>query len=116
MAPTDTEHRQTHFANCDRFSIFDSRTVEPPDYPGANTLDFSLSEKQEYWLRRVREFMDSRIYPAVTAVRDEFAAMGADRWQPSRKIEELKAQAKREGLWTLFLPPSTEPDSAEDLV
>jgi len=78
-------------------------------------LDFSLSEKQEHWLRRVREFMDSRIYPAVTAVRDEFAAMGANRWQPSRKIEELKAQAKREGLWNLFLPPSSEHDSAEYL-
>ena len=78
-------------------------------------MDFSLSEKQEHWLRRVREFMDSRIYPAVTAVRDEFAAMGADRWQPSRKIEELKAQAKREGLWNLFLPPSSEHDSAEYL-
>ena len=78
-------------------------------------MDFSLSEKQEHWLRRVREFMDSRIYPAVTAVRDEFATMGADRWQPSRKIEELKAQAKREGLWNLFLPPSSEHDSAEYL-
>jgi len=78
-------------------------------------LDFSLSEKQEHWLRRVREFMDSRIYPAVTAVRDECATMGANRWQPSRKIEELKAQAKREGLWNLFLPPSIEHDSADYL-
>jgi hypothetical protein len=60
-------------------------------------LDFSLSEKQEHWLRRVREFMDSRIYPAVTAVRNEFSAMGADRWHPSRKIEELKYQATEAG-------------------
>src|SRR5260370_7434279 len=59
--------------------------------------------------------MDSRIYPVVTAVRDECATMGADRWQPSRKIEELKAQAKREGLWNLFLPPSIEHDSADYL-
>ena len=76
-------------------------------------MDFSLSEKQEHWLRRVREFMDSRIYPAVTAVREEFSAMGADRWHPSRKIEELKAEAKGEGLWNLFLPPSSRHDSAE---
>jgi acyl-CoA dehydrogenase len=80
---------------------------------GANTLDFSLSEKQEHWLRRVREFMDSRIYPAAAAVRNEFAAMGADRWHPSRKIEELKAEARSEGLWNLFLPPSSGHDSAE---
>jgi acyl-CoA dehydrogenase len=78
-------------------------------------LNFSLSEKQEHWLRRVREFMDSRIYPAATAVRNEFAAMGADRWHPLRKIEELKAEAKSEGLWNLFLPPSSEHDSAEYL-
>jgi acyl-CoA dehydrogenase len=82
---------------------------------GVNTLDFSLSEKQEHWLRRVREFMDLRIYPAATAVRNEFAAMGADRWHPSRKIEELKAEAKSEGLWNLFLPPSSEHDSVEYL-
>jgi acyl-CoA dehydrogenase len=82
---------------------------------GASTLDFSLSEKQEHWLRRVREFMDSRVYPAAAAVRNEFAAMGADRWHPSRKIEELKAEAKSEGLWNLFLPPSSEHDSAEYL-
>src|SRR5882757_10979730 len=80
---------------------------------GANTLNFSLSEKQEYWLRRVREFMDSHIYPAVTAVREEFSAMGADRWHPSQKIEALKAKAKGEGLWNLFLPPSSQHDSAE---
>jgi len=28
--------------------------------------------------------------------------MGADRWHPSRKVEELKAAAKSEGLWNLF--------------
>src|SRR6266403_1505050 len=59
--------------------------------------------------------MDSRIYPAVTAVREEFSAMGADRWHPSRKVEELKAAAKSEGLWNLFLPPSREHDSTEYL-
>ncbi|HWS67340.1 MAG TPA: acyl-CoA dehydrogenase family protein [Steroidobacteraceae bacterium] len=76
-------------------------------------MNFSLSEKQEYWLRRVREFMDSHIYPAVTAVREEFSAMGADRWHPSQKIEALKAKAKGEGLWNLFLPPASQHDSAE---
>jgi acyl-CoA dehydrogenase len=76
-------------------------------------VDFSLSEKQEDWLRRVREFMGAHIYPAVSTVREEFAARGADRWHSSKKVEALKIKAKTAGLWNLFLPPSRDHDSKE---
>jgi acyl-CoA dehydrogenase len=76
-------------------------------------VDFSLSDKQEHWLKRVRAFMEANIYPVVGEVRQEFAAMGADRWHPLPRVEALKVKARQEGLWNLFLPSSIEHDTPE---
>lgn len=46
--------------------------------------------------------MDENIYP--NEKRFEAETNAGDRWQPSQLIEELKAKAKRENLWNLFLP------------
>ena len=73
-------------------------------------MDFSLSAAQQHWLKRVQDFMDAEIYPAVDAIRAEAPTEGAGRWQPSQKLEALKAKAKAQGLWNLFMPPSTEHD------
>jgi hypothetical protein len=60
-------------------------------------LDFSLSESQTHWLKRVREFMRAEVHPAMPSVETELSRMGADRWQPSATIEALKSKAKAHG-------------------
>ncbi|MCX8254163.1 Acyl-CoA dehydrogenase [Beijerinckiaceae bacterium RH AL1] len=74
-------------------------------------MDFSLSETQRHWQRRVRDFMDREVVPAVPVYDEEMRSFGADRWQNPKIIETLKAKAKAEGLWNLFLPPSPEHDT-----
>ena len=81
--------------------------------PGAGPLDFTLSDAQSRWLKRVRDFMDAEVYPAVDAVRDEHVGHADNRWQVLQTIEGLKAKAKAQGLWNLFLPPSPDHDTAD---
>src|SRR5580693_8130145 len=53
---------------------------------------------------RLLAFMDQHVYPNEQRFFDEVAA--GDRWQPTAVVEELKARARAEGLWNLFLPDS----------
>ena len=46
-------------------------------------------------------FMAEHVYPNEAAVE---AAVTANRWQPVALVEALKAKAKAQGLWNLFLP------------
>ena len=46
-------------------------------------------------------FMAEHVYPNEAAVE---AAVTATRWQPVALVEALKAKAKAQGLWNLFLP------------
>lgn len=48
--------------------------------------------------------MDAYVYPAEPVFEQQVAQ--GDRWQPTAIMEELKAKAKSEGLWNLFLPES----------
>ena len=74
-------------------------------------MDFSLSETQRHWQDRVRAFMTTRVQPAAVTYAAEMEAFGANRWQNPKIIETLKAEAKAEGLWNLFLPPNAEHDN-----
>mgnify|MGYP005658435597 FL=1 len=67
-------------------------------------MDFEYSEKTEELALRVTQFMRDYIYPNEP-VFDEQVADG-DRWSPVPVLEDLKAKAKTEGLWNLFLPES----------
>lgn len=49
--------------------------------------------------------MDAHIYPNEKRFEAEINA--GDRWQPSSLIENLKARARAEGLWNLFLPETS---------
>tara|TARA_B100001939_G_scaffold321570_1_gene311278 strand:- start:147 stop:1295 length:1149 start_codon:yes stop_codon:yes gene_type:complete len=48
--------------------------------------------------------MDENIYPNEDKIEAEISE--GDRWQPSQILEGIKAKAKSEGLWNLFLPES----------
>jgi len=63
-------------------------------------MDFGYSPKVEELRARLGAFMESRVVPEIGAWQGEVEA-GA--WPPSM-IEPLKAAAKAEGLWNLFLP------------
>ena len=76
-------------------------------------MDFTLSASQAHWLKRVRDFMDAEVCPAVGAIHAEHQAAGADRWGVLQGLETLKARAKAEGLWNLFMPPSAQHDVGE---
>jgi len=65
---------------------------------------FECSPRAEELRQRLLRFMDAHIYPNEHAVHEH--ENGPDRWQPVPLVEELKAKAKAEGLWNLFLPES----------
>jgi acyl-CoA dehydrogenase len=64
-------------------------------------MHFEFSEKTKELRRRLLAFMDEHIYPNEQRFADE---IDANRWQPTRIIEELKLKARAAGLWNLFLP------------
>ena len=65
-----------------------------------------LSDQAQDVHGRVREFMAAHVYPNESVFLDQIAE--GDRWQPIPLIEELKTQARSQGLWNLFLPDSED--------
>ncbi len=63
-------------------------------------MDFAYPPRVEDLRRRVRDFLDDHIVPRIGQWRDE---VHAGRY-PVSFMEDLKALAKSEGLWNLFLP------------
>ncbi len=71
-------------------------------------MDFTMSDRQSEWLDRVTKFMNDHVRPAVPIYKQQDAE--GERWKVIPVLEELKAKAKAEGLWNLFLPPSSHDD------
>ncbi len=66
-------------------------------------MDFALSDRAQDFRQRLLAFMDEHVYPAEPVWAEQVREAGRDPVQPAI-IEELKAAAKRRGLWNLFLP------------
>lgn len=65
-------------------------------------MNFNYSTKTQELQKNLRSFMDENVYPNEKAYIEEINS--GDRWRPLELIEDLKAKAKSEGLWNLFLP------------
>jgi len=70
---------------------------------------FEQSEKSKLWSARVRKFMDEEIYPNIPVYEEQSSKI--DRWKEIPPIfDELKAKARQQGLWNMFMPPSEHDD------
>ncbi|MCB1733308.1 MAG: acyl-CoA dehydrogenase family protein, partial [Halieaceae bacterium] len=66
-------------------------------------MDFSASAKAQDYLARVQRFMQDEIVPREMAYHRELHSLD-NRWVVLPIIEELKAKAREQGLWNMFLP------------
>ncbi|MEO6228455.1 MAG: acyl-CoA dehydrogenase family protein [Thermomonas sp.] len=71
-------------------------------------MDFLPSPRSQDFLQRVRRFMCEQIEPVEADYLHDARALNPDadwsRWQVPAQMQELKAKARAEGLWNLFLP------------
>jgi acyl-CoA dehydrogenase len=72
-------------------------------------MDFTMSDRQKEWLNRVSSFMDKHVRPAVPTYKQQDAT--GDRWKVIQVVEDLKKKARAEGLWNMFMPPSSHEDN-----
>ncbi len=68
-------------------------------------MDFAYDDRTQEWRERLLAFMAEHIFPAepVFAEQAQAVARSGDPWRRPPVIEELKAEARRRGLWNLFL-------------
>lgn len=68
-------------------------------------MEFEYSAKVKELQARVTAFMEEHIYPAEPIFEQQLNEADS-RWSVPPVMEELKAKARAEGLWNLFLPES----------
>ena len=66
-------------------------------------MDFEYSDKVKALRARLEAFMDAHVYPSERE-RHDWQNDPVNRWKPWPGLEPLKAKARGEGLWNLFLP------------
>jgi acyl-CoA dehydrogenase len=64
---------------------------------------FEISDRTKKYQVDLLEFMESHIYPAELVYEQQMRESGDPHFQPPI-LEELKAEARRRGLWNLFHP------------
>ena len=69
-------------------------------------MDFAPTARTTALMSRLEAFMLEHVYPAEAVYDAELKAFGTNRWQVLPIVEKLKEQARRAGLWNLFLPES----------
>jgi len=70
-------------------------------------MDFGYDQTTVELQEQLLAFMEECVYPAEPRFRAQASSLD-DRWGTPPVIEELKQEARRRGLWNLFLPRSHE--------
>jgi alkylation response protein AidB-like acyl-CoA dehydrogenase len=75
---------------------------------GEQTMNFEHSDKTKELLSKIQQFMDDHLYEGEKTYHQQHEEMSANgkRWEQPPVLDELKAKAKKAGLWNLFLPES----------
>ena len=68
-------------------------------------MNFESTEKIDFYLPKVKQFIEEEVIPVEKKIHEQ-EKTGSDRWQPHEELEPLKEEAKKRGLWNLFLPDS----------
>lgn len=68
-------------------------------------MDFTFDARTEELRTALLAFMDEHVHPAERVADEQRAALDSP-WANPPVVEELKAEARRQGLWNLFLPDS----------
>src|SRR5499433_4567502 len=68
-------------------------------------MDFQYDARTTELREQLLSFMNSHVYPAEKVFADQVAAAAAvgRHWERPPVIDELKAEARKRGLWNLFL-------------
>ncbi|MCW2800100.1 MAG: acyl-CoA dehydrogenase [Aeromicrobium sp.] len=68
-------------------------------------MDFAFDAKTLDLIGELESFMDEHVYPAEPLAHEQMQeAAKNDSWAPPAVLEELKAEARKRGLWNFFLP------------
>jgi alkylation response protein AidB-like acyl-CoA dehydrogenase len=72
-------------------------------------MDFDYTPRMKEWIRKVSDFMDKHVYPAEAIYNEQMSEARAkgNPWIVVPVVEDLKAKAKAQGLWNLFLNESS---------
>ncbi|MFC7511569.1 acyl-CoA dehydrogenase family protein [Streptomyces thermocarboxydus] len=66
-------------------------------------MDFAFDARTEELRARLLAFMDEHVYPAEEVAHEQRQRLSSP-WENPPVVEELKEEARRQGLWNLFLP------------
>ena len=73
-------------------------------FPGG-IMNFETTEKIDFYLPKVKAFVEDHVIPVEKEIHAQDRPL-EERWQPHPELEPLKEEAKKQGLWNLFLPDS----------
>ncbi|MDY0814626.1 acyl-CoA dehydrogenase family protein [Kitasatospora purpeofusca] len=67
-------------------------------------MDFSYDRRTLELRERLEEFMDRHVYPAEPVLAAQLADPARPRWEIPSVVADLRVEARKQGLWNLFLP------------